>query len=110
MTAEYAAGFFDGEGTVIVRHINRVGRRPHVEVSIEVANTHQEVLNLLCTRMDVGTVKPRSKRGDRPKPQWAWRVFRHSDVEKALRTMLPHLIVKRVAAERALAEIAKATK
>lgn len=83
---EYAAGFFDGEGTVsIVRQ-----RNTHV-LMVQVSNTHLRSLELLQGRWG-GAVYP--KRSLRPKkPCWTW-TLRGRHAAKFLGDIVAHTVVK----------------
>lgn len=92
----WAAGFFDGEGTVsISRSHPTATRKAYRALQVSVGQVVRGPLDLLRNRWG-GTVRP-----VRGRCMWHWRVcaFR---ARQFLQQVLPHLRVKRADAERGL--------
>jgi len=88
------AGFFDGEGTLILR-----GQR---SPRLQIVNTVRAEL-AWCQRMvGVGSIYPERRARPTRRKLWLWRAERTADVLHILMQVLPHLITKRKLAERAI--------
>lgn len=102
MSPEYAAGLFDGEGTVVITKPNPSAPRRH-RLKIQLQMSHEETVRSLHALFGLGHMQeidaarwwPGAKRGYR------WVVTGPSAVE-ALTIMRPHLITKAHAADLAL--------
>lgn len=90
---EYLAGFFDGEGCVNIQRPDRAGRQSLV---VQVSNTQPAVLWLYQDRWN-GRIIDRDN-GPNRKRLSVWRTY-SVDALAALTDMLPHLIIKKGAAE-----------
>ena len=110
ITLAYAAGFYDGEGTVYInnlKHNIKNGRTiPSHCLVAEVTNTNKEVL--MCFKEYFrGNIKYYSvdKLGNTgvgsKKPQWRWNVS-GNQAKDFFEAILPYLIVKRKQAELAI--------
>ena len=90
----WAAGFFDGEGCVLLVTRTR-GRCTEVRLQITAVNTDIRPLHRF-RELFGGSIQvvqhPGNKHGY--KPSWAW-VAAHRIAENALQAMLPWLLVKR---------------
>jgi hypothetical protein len=92
LSAEYAAGFFDGEGSVYAAvRKGKVTRRPSPTVLVCITNTNRAVLDAHKDQWggSIATRKPQERR--LPTHQW---VLCGKMGEPYLRAILPHLIVK----------------
>lgn len=107
----YLAGFFDGEGSVMVdtRKVYCAGRpnRNHHQsptVAVKVGNTDPKPLHRF-RRVFGGRVyrepDPRSVRNNRNKPMYSYRAYENTS-RVILEKLLPHLMTKRPQAELAL--------
>jgi len=97
----YAAGFFDGEGSVYAatrRKAKDAARSPTVIVCI--ANTNLEVLKAHQERWG-GSICERKVTKQKCQRQWQW-VICTRNAREFLLAILPHLIIKRRIAELAL--------
>jgi len=92
----WAAGFFDGEGCI---HIGRVfrGVRPVYVPMITVSQVAREPLDEL-QRLFAGGIYNASSGRPNSKPLLAWKAA-GGDAERAVREMIPYLLVKRAQAE-----------
>ena len=100
--AAYIAGLFDGEGTINIRrrfekkkkHKDKPGYRMSnsMRISMEIAMTDKNVIELVHETLMVGTVRPK-KVPTGMKPQWRWRcTFR--DCLAVCKKLWPYAIVK----------------
>ena len=96
MSYEYAAGFFDGEGSV---GVEKKGGWPAIRVAV--ANTDHNILRELKESWGGQIYK-----GQRQKPQhkqhWRWRIYSRQAAE-FLRDVFPYLKIKKERAGIALA-------
>lgn len=99
---EYAAGFFDGEGSVYANSRNN-GRQPTVLVCI--SNTHEGILKLHQERWG-GSISGKQIKSERHRPLWQW-VLAPKNAARFLRDVYPHLVIKREVAGYALEWIAE---
>lgn len=95
----WAAGFFDGEGTVgTVRQTNSAPA-----LRLQVSNTHAPTLERLCEIFAAGKVwGPIKTSNPRQKPVYRLEVARKAEVERCLRCLLPFLVTKAVVAAEGL--------
>jgi LAGLIDADG-like domain len=98
MTWEYIAGFFDGEGSIVTK---RGG------YALMVSQTNEEVLDEIAAYAKVGNVYALTKRKQHWKNAWVYCVTDYRGTVKVLEGMLPHLVVKKDLAQRALLQITK---
>lgn len=100
----WAAGLFDGEGTIFasdqLRH-----KRAHVRLHAAIAMTDEETVRRFHAAVGVGYVHgPYRAKKKNWKPKWVWRGGRDKDIRTTLRLLWPWLgTAKRQQAERALA-------
>lgn len=92
----YFAGFFDGEGTISAG----VTKRGMAKFSVEVFQVRRAILDALCELFGGKVRVAREARG-RQRRTHAW-CLSGDGAERFLRTILPHLRVKRREAELAL--------
>lgn len=93
----YLAGFFDGEGCIMITKRNT---RNRYYLRLHCCNTHEEPL-LLFARLFGGTVQKRRPFGASNLPSFYWQAsYRYA--QKALIALTPYLIVKKTRAELAL--------
>lgn len=104
LSAEYSAGFFDGEGSVYAanRRSRTVEKRPSPCVIVCISNTHKGVLDELSQSWG-GSVHCRRHQSARPncRIQWQW-VLSAKTAYPFLLAIYPHLIVKKEVARLAI--------
>jgi hypothetical protein len=71
----WAAGFFEGEGTVWHR------KDGAVSMQVAINNTDLERLRLFRDIVGVGVIRPRPGSAVSVKPQWVWRVVNQEHVQ-----------------------------
>ncbi|MBI4449471.1 LAGLIDADG family homing endonuclease [Candidatus Uhrbacteria bacterium] len=98
MTWAYIAGFFDGEGS-----LSRNGNG----FRITIPQTNIEVLNTIQRFAGCGNVIHVTKRQRHWKESWIYAVAKQEDVLYVLRSIGPHLVVKRHLMQAALPDIAR---
>ena len=96
MDWSYVAGYFDGEGSVC-HHANGRGRKT---TGLAWYNSHRKSLEMIRDFMSAGHLRERPIRSHQKAPVCVLTVSRRSDLLRVLDEMIPHLIVKREAAER----------
>lgn len=103
LTTQYCAGFFDGEGSVKVdRRLPVPGRNyAYYCVKVTVGNTNREVLEAFQETWG-GPIHEYRTAKDHHKRFYSWRPGPRASIA-FLKAVLPHLIVKRAVAEKALA-------
>lgn len=94
----YAAGFFDGEGSVYAAVRNRLYKNPTVLATIP--NTVEEPLLLFQERWG-GSICKRFQADARRKPQFQW-VVAPRNARVFLRDIRPYLIIKAAVTDKAL--------
>lgn len=101
MTLEYLAGIVDGEGYIR----STVSNHKYFYVRLQVVNTHRGLLDEI-QRCFGGSIRDHA--GTKPrlgkKPIWKWDTAGRN-ADRILNLILPHLIVKREQALRALDEM-----
>lgn len=97
---EYAAGFFDGEGSVYAAVRNGKTTRPHPTIMICISNTHEGVLLLHKERWG-GSIHKRSVVKDRHKQIYQWALAPKGG-RQFLADVYPHLIIKKDVAKVAM--------
>jgi hypothetical protein len=93
VSIEWAAGLFEGEGSIVVRP-NHAGR-----LQITVYNTDQDVIEMFYEAVGkIGTVKgPRevvTPKGNPGKPMYEWHAY-STNAQVVLRMLLPYFGVRR---------------
>jgi hypothetical protein len=89
-TDEYAAGFFDGEGTVYAATRNKSYKNPTIIVSI--SNTVREPLDAALKKWG-GSISSNQPPGNRRR-QYQW-VLSSRQAEPFLRAIQPHVMIKK---------------
>jgi hypothetical protein len=87
----WAAGFFEGEGTV---RINKPSRRNWGALVVSTVNTDQEAVDWFQSRWP-GYMKPATGLGPRQKPAWAW-VIAARQAAAFLESIRPFVVRARV--------------
>jgi len=99
----YIAGLFDGEGSLTYKKYKekkKSGTYDCRRISMEIAMTDKNVIELVHETLMVGTVRPKKVPKDM-KPQWRWRcTFR--DCLYVCKMLWPHVIVKLHAIEKVI--------
>ena len=95
----YLAGFFDGEGSIVIRKRGKDNYYPQIQLSL--SNTDELSIKFLHESLGgrVLSIKPSNPKY---KTQYSWRLTRNADSKTALELMLPWLIIKKERAEAAL--------
>jgi hypothetical protein len=92
MTNEYAAGFFDGEGSVYISSGRPLKSGVQYFLCASVNNTHRGIIEQFERRFG-GSI---SRTGETKTKKGVWRLRLYShEAESFLRLLLPHLILKR---------------
>src|SRR5208283_759597 len=91
MTTEYAAGFFDGEGSIYISSGRALKSGPQYFLCVSVNNVHRSVLDEFQHKFG-GTI---SFTGATATKRGVWRLRLYSKVAAGfLGTLAPHLILK----------------
>lgn len=87
----WAAGLFEGEGTIIFT--------AKTSIAVTVFMTDQDVLEKLLAVAGVGTLRGPYSDKSRPgnKPIWKWTISRGSHADDFLRAIRPHMLARRQA-------------
>lgn len=93
MNWSYIAGFFDGEGS-----ITRVSKG----VRISISQTNEPVLNDIKEFAGYGFVFKNRKRQPHWKDSWVYYIARQEEVYKFLKSVYPHLTVKKELAQKTI--------
>jgi predicted Zn-ribbon and HTH transcriptional regulator len=98
-TCAYFAGYFDGEGSILISKRGKDTYYPSVSLSL--SNTDEKPVRLLQQTFGghILVIKPRAPRH---KVQFTWRVSKRSEILTALTAIIPWLITKKAIAEAAL--------
>jgi len=96
----YMAGIIDGEGSI---YYTTPGGRPRVEMCA--VNTNKEVIDWLHDKVPGSCVYYRKPRQPTHKPSYIWYLRGALGVYDLVGLLLPHLIIKREAAQDAIAFI-----
>jgi hypothetical protein len=98
----WAAGLFDGEGSVSIYCYPLLpGKQPHCRnIQLQLSNTHEATVRRFAALAGVGNVSVYSRRF-RKRPQWRWDTAA-ANAEHVLCLLLPWLVTKREQAEIAL--------
>lgn len=97
----YIAGFFDGEGSIVIpRRYTNLRRGCKFSLSVRIVNTYKPVIDL-CQRLFGGYVyeKPIEKSHHKQAYQWYVNAQKGEDF---LKLILPYLVVKKEEAEIAM--------
>ena len=93
--AAWLAGFFDGEGSLVVRLGERRGA---CACRLSIPNTDHAALVYIQKITGAGGIGKKYLRGSNHKAQWTWALNSQRSVVDVLKQMLPFLVVKRAAA------------
>ena len=97
----WAAGFFDGEGTVYCR----TRHQKYKYVNAEVAQRDRRPLDRFCAAVGLGKVIDRKGRGN-TKPHYMWVCYTQEDIKTVFEKLWPFLSdPKKEQYERALAGV-----
>lgn len=114
MESAYAAGVFDGEGSVgLYATSNGKSEKVYWAVKLSVVGTHRPMIEALSEHFGVGSFTTQKRQTVRRTPSrdyeadmckqgWRWSVQSKRDVAAVLREILPYLIEKREQAEAVL--------
>lgn len=95
----YVAGYFDGEGSVSMHKVKR-GHGRGLTHTIVWINTHRGSLEAIQYFVKAGHIYERPMQPHQNFSSFVLQIQRRADVLRVLKAMLPHMIVKRAAAER----------
>jgi hypothetical protein len=86
----YVAGYFDGEGTIVRRRMDR-------GYQLEITNTDLRSLQQIQRFVGAGSIRQRTRRNMSPRHRPAYRlgIYRRKDAVRLCRATLPYLIVKK---------------
>lgn len=98
----WAAGFFDGEGCIVLRKQKAKDRSLIHVLQLTLANTHRPALEEFCKAVGVGYVRVKSKSTKSWRRCWVWQTGA-AKAAQVLQLLRPHLRVKRAEADVALA-------
>lgn len=87
----WAAGLFDGEGSIFASTHNRPDGREHVRLHMALAMTTELAVRRFAAVVDVGNVVYLPNQTGNRKPQWRWQTTANDDVESAIGLLLPWL-------------------
>lgn len=109
MESAYAAGVFDGEGSVgLYKVTNGKSDKSYWSVKLAIVGTHRPMMEGLANHFGIGTFTTQKRQAVRRMPNgaetlgkqgWKWTVTSKADVSAVLREILPYLIEKREQAE-----------
>ncbi len=92
MFGDYLAGFFDGEGSLIIRirKDNRYKTGYQVELKVNITQKNEEVLKLIQKRFGFGKIY--FHRRDK---LWHYNVYRRAEIKKFISAIRGRVIVKK---------------
>lgn len=91
----WAAGVFEGEGTIYAHKSRSRSGRVGVYGAITVEMTNEEVVRRLQEVTGEGVVRRALTRGLGKKPKWSWRVSDRAGIEEVLDMFGPYLSLQR---------------
>lgn len=100
----YMAGFFDGEGSVLLcgnhtkGHRNLQGRTASYHLQIEITSTDREIIDWFLETVDEGSVRERKILQPNHKPSWTWQMNGRK-AASFLKEIYPFLKLKKGQAE-----------
>lgn len=96
MDVRYIAGFFDGEGCIIINKDNhtRHQRRPSYSLQVVLGNTDRRPLDWLCEKFG-GHIRAQSREAQ--KTVYYWQIMARK-ASRFLEWIRPHLLIKEVQA------------
>jgi len=91
----YIAGFFDGEGCIVVKEYmkyNPVMKKRYLckTIRMEVCNTDHDIINDIHNFFKLGKIYTLKKRKESYKEQIRWQLT-HRQAEKVIRKILPYM-------------------
>lgn len=99
MNIDYIAGFFDGEGSIIIQ-----GNK----VTLSIPQTNEKILIEIRDYFGIGNVYPLKKRKEHWKDAWCYKCNGNNKCLKVLEELEPYLILKRSKAKQAILLLEKA--
>lgn len=96
LEAAWLAGFFDGEGSLVLRLGN--GRHGANACALSIVNTNRSSLERVQTITACGSIVPKPVKKAKHKQTWMWHTNRQREVIDVLRQIEPYLTIKRPAA------------
>lgn len=102
INASWAAGFFDGEGSISIILVNRKNKPNTSEVRVVVQLTQQQREPLELFQIAFGGTIGSYGNGHGTKVYYKWQLTGKEKTRNFLATLLPFFVVKRSQAEKAL--------
>jgi hypothetical protein len=108
----YAAGFFDGEGSVGIFRYEYLNYRnqppPYNSCKVEISNTNKIILQWFQKNYG-GAVRQHNRKNvsEKWKPLWRWRLGKQEDIQDFVISILPYSKVKKPQLELTLAFLKK---
>lgn len=93
MTNEYAAGYFDGEGSITISYARQ---KRFYRIVVQIGTTDSRIVKLFHKRWG-GSINTWNPRKPNRKLVWNYRVTGHK-ANNLVTDLLPHLVIKRKAA------------
>ena len=93
----WAAGIFEGEGSITIRTLRPHNRERHPAVIMQMNMTDEDVVREFFRIVEVGTLRGpyhSPSRGSKRKPIWFWSAA-GKDVKPLLQQFLPYLLSRR---------------
>jgi hypothetical protein len=96
VSAQYLAGFFDGEGCITMRHrTSREGRPQHIQIEANITNTNRDVLALIQSDYGGSLHTHQNKHRAIHRLRWTSK----DAIYALLKKVFPYLVIKRSNAE-----------
>lgn len=95
LTAEYLAGFFDGEGCVYISKHKGKKNNPYYAVRLTIANTYKPVIDLIEEAFDGFTQRTSAEKSDNQRSAFACEIYRKDKIKEFIKMILPYTIVKK---------------
>lgn len=89
----WAAGLFEGEGTIYLARSTRRNERPRLALSL--SSTDKDVVEKFRSIFGVGTLTGPYMQKKSTKPCWLWRVRKEEDCDSMIEALYPYLGTRR---------------
>ena len=91
----YAAGFFDGEGSVVIQKVRPSGASvsPRYSLQVQIGNTYRPILAIFLERFGGAVYERKSQNRYGKRMQWQWQA-RNDTAAAFLEAVRPYLIEK----------------
>lgn len=92
---EWAAGLFEGEGTIIIRKARLKNREKSDTIDVQLSSIDYDVLSEFCRIIQVGKIYgPYGPYQPNRKPFWKWSVYGENAI-RVLKDLEPFLLSRR---------------